>query len=125
MKEDNYNTVLELLDKYKKHILYVIVGILLLFSIIWLSVRQPQMPKEYKDAIDALNKANKELVERQKQLDSTIQVYKNEVKQVDNQIDNIKEKTTIIREYYHEQSVAANNYTPTQVDSFFKARYNY
>ena len=125
MKEDNYNTVLELLDKYKKHILYVIVGILLLFSIIWLSVRQPQMPKEYKDAIDALNKANKELVERQKQLDSTIQVYENEVKQVDNQIDNIKEKTTIIKEYYHEQSVAASNYTPTQVDSFFKARYNY
>jgi predicted phage-related endonuclease len=83
------------------------------------------MPKEYKDAIDALTKANKELVEHQKQLDSTIQVYKNEVKQVDNQIDNIKEKTTIIREYYHEQSVAANNYTPTQVDSFFKARYNY
>ena len=123
MKEDNYNTVLELLDKYKKHILYVIVGILLLFSIIWLSVRQPQMPKEYKDAIDALNKANKELVERQKQLDSTIQVYENEVKQVDNQIDNIKEKTTIIKEYYHEQSVAASNYTPTQVDSFFKARY--
>lgn len=125
MKEDNYNTVLELLDKYKKHILYVIVGILLLFSIIWLSVRQPQMPKEYKDAIDALNKANKELVERQKQLDSTIQVYENEVKQVDNQIDNIKEKTTIIKEYYHEQSVAASNYTPTQVDSFFKARYLY
>ena len=125
MKEDNYNTVLELLDKYKKHILYVIVGILLLFSIIWLSVRQPQMPKEYKDAIDALTKANKELVEHQKQLDSTIQVYENEVKQVDNQIDNIKEKTTIIKEYYHEQSVAASNYTPTQVDSFFKARYNY
>jgi len=117
--------VLELSDKYKKYILYVIVGILLLFSIIWLSVRQPQMPKEYKDAIDALTKANKELVEHQKQLDSTIQVYENEVKQVDNQIDNIKEKTTIIKEYYHEQSVAASNYTPTQVDSFFKARYNY
>ena len=125
MKEDNYNTVLELLDKYKKHILYVIVGILLLFSIIWLSVRQPQMPKEYKDAIDALNKANKELVERQKQIDSTIKVYETEVKQVDYQIDNIKEKTTIIKEYYHEQSVAASNYTPTQVDSFFKNRYNY
>ena len=105
MKEDNYNTVLELLDKYKKHILYVIVGILLLFSIIWLSVRQPQMPKEYKDAIDALTKANKELVERQKQIDSTIKVYETEVKQVDYQIDTIKEKTTIIKEYYHEQKL--------------------
>ena len=83
------------------------------------------MPKEYKDAIDALTKANKELVERQKQIDSTIKVYNDKINQVDFQINNIKEKTTIIKEYYHEQSVAVNNYTPTQVDSFFKARYNY
>ncbi len=113
------------MKKYKKYILYVVIGVVVFCSIVWLAVRPPQMPKEYKDAIDALNKANKELVERQKQLDSTIQVYENEVKQVDNQIDNIKEKTTIIKEYYHEQSVAASNYTPTQVDSFFKARYLY
>ena len=117
--------MLELLNKYKKHILYAIIGLALLFSIIWLSTRQPQMPKEYKDAIDALTKANKELVERQKQIDSTIKVYNDKINQVDFQINNIKEKTTIIKEYYHEQSVAVNNYTPTQVDSFFKARYNY
>ena len=117
--------MLELLNKYKKYILYVVIGLVLLYGVIWLSTRQPQMPKEYKDAIDALTKANKELVERQKQIDSTIKVYETEVKQVDHQIDNIKEKTTIIKEYYHEQSVAASNYTPTQVDSFFKSRYNY
>ncbi len=45
--------------------------------------------------------------------------------QIDNQVDNIKEKTTIIREYYHEIGQQAAQYTPTQVDSFFKARYNY
>jgi prefoldin subunit 5 len=68
---------------------------------------------------------NKELVNRQNKIDSTIEVYEQKVDQVDFQIDNIKEKTTIVREYYHEVGQQAGKYTPTQVDSFFKARYNY
>ncbi len=61
----------------------------------------------------------------QQQIDSTIHVYETEVKQVDDKIDNIKEKTTIIKEYYHEISQQVNNYTLTELDSFFKKRYNY
>ncbi len=63
--------------------------------------------------------------EHQKQIDSTIRVYETEVKQVDHQIDNIKEKTTIIKEYFHDVSQQVNHYDATQIDSFFKARYNY
>jgi hypothetical protein len=44
---------------------------------------------------------------------------------LDYAISNVKEKETVIKEYYHEVSDKVNNYTPTQVDSFFKARYNY
>ena len=83
------------------------------------------MPADLKATIDSLTRVNATLVEHQKQIDSTIKVYETEVKQVDDQIDNVKEKTTIIREYYHEQSQAASSYTPTQVDSFFKTRYGY
>ena len=83
------------------------------------------MPAEIKATIDSLNVVNKQLIERQKQIDSTIAVYEDEVDQIDNQVDNIKEKTTIIREYYHEVGQKAEQYTPTQVDSFFKARYGY
>jgi len=125
MKNANCNSMLELLNKYKKQIAYVIVGLFLLYGIIWIATRKPQIPADIKATIDSLTNANKVLIEHQKQIDSTIRVYEAEVKQVDYQIDNIKEKTTIIKEYYHEQSQQVNNYTPTELDSFFKARYNY
>ena len=105
--------------------LYIIGGLIVLFGIIWLTTRQPQMPADIKATIDSLTNVNKQLVEHQKQIDSTINAYEAEVEQVDFQLDNIKEKTTIVREYYHEVGQQAAQYNPTQVDSFFKARYNY
>jgi hypothetical protein len=117
--------MLELLNKYKKQIAYVIIGLFLLYGIIWIATRKPQIPADIKATLDSLTNANKVLIEHQKQIDSTIHVYETEVKQVDDKIDNIKEKITIIKEYYHEQNQQVNNYTPTELDSFFKARYNY
>jgi hypothetical protein len=117
--------MLELLNKYKKQIAYVIVGLFLLYGIIWITTRKPQMPAEYKAAIDSLNKANAILAAEQKKLDSTITTYETKVDEVDIQIDNIKEKTTIVKEYHHEVIQQVNHYDATQVDSFFKSRYNY
>ena len=108
-----------------KLIAYIILGVIAVYGIIWIATRKPQMPADIKATIDSLTNVNKQLIEHQKQIDSTIRVYEAEVKQVDYQIDNIKEKTTIIKEYYHEQSQQVNNYNPTELDSFFKARYNY
>jgi hypothetical protein len=105
--------------------LYIIGGLLVLFGLLWITTRKPQIPADIKATIDSLINVNKQLIEHQKQIDSTIDAYKAEVKQVDNQIDHIKEKTTIIREYYHEVSQQTEQYTPTQVDSFFKDRYKY
>jgi predicted RNase H-like nuclease (RuvC/YqgF family) len=105
--------------------LYVIAGFVLLYGIIYITTRKPQMPAEYKTTIDSLVIKNKELEQQQKQLDSTIQTYKARVEQVDTRINNIKEKTTIVKEYYHEQIQTVSSYTPTQLDSFFKARYDY
>ena len=132
MMKKNYNTPdfldVEFIKKNEPKIklgLYVVVGLLFLLGIIWITTRKPQIPADIKATIDSLTNVNKQLIEHQKQIDSTITVYETEVKQVDFQIDNIKEKTTIIREYYHEAGKQADKYTPTQVDSFFKKRYNY
>jgi hypothetical protein len=108
-----------------RYILYVVGGLIVLYGLIYVFTPKPQMPVEYKAIIDSLTVANKELEAKQLKIDSSIQVYETEVKAIDFQVDHIKEKTTIIREYYHEQSAAASSYTPTQIDSFFKARYNY
>ena len=117
--------MLELLNKYKKQIGYIVIGLWLVYGTVWLSTRQPKMPADIKATIDSLTAVNKQLLERQKQIDSTIAVYQTEIDQIDNQVDNIKEKTTIVREYYHEVGQQAAQYNPTQVDSFFKSRYKY
>ena len=106
-------------------LLIVIGGVIFLYLFILLVTPKPDMPSDIKATIDSLTAVNKQLIEHQKQIDSTIAVYEEEVNQIDNQVDNIKEKTTIVREYYHEVSNQAEQYTPTQVDSFFKARYKY
>jgi len=117
--------MLELLNKFKKQIAYVIVGLFVLYGIIWISTRKPQMPTEYKAAIDSLTKANAALAKHQAKLDSAIAANEAEVHKVDLEIHNIKEKTTVIKEYYHEISQQVDHYDATQVDSFFKSRYNY
>lgn len=117
--------VIDFVVKYKKELTYVVGGLLVLYAFLWVSTRQPQMPVEYKRTIDSLTNLNKELINHQDKIDSAIGVYEQKVEQVDFQIDHIKEKTTIVREYYHEIGQQAGKYTPTQVDSFFKARYNY
>lgn len=105
--------------------LYGAVGLFALYGFIFVVSLKPNMPADIKATIDSLSAVNKQLIEHQKQIDSTIKVYEAEVDQIDFQVDNIKEKTTIVREYYHEVGQQAAQYTPTQVDSFFKARYGY
>lgn len=100
-------------------------GVIFLYLFILLVTSKQGMPADIKATIDSLTAVNKQLIEHQQQIDSTINAYEEEVDQIDFQVDNIKEKTTIVREYYHEVGQQAAQYTPTQVDSFFKTRYNY
>jgi len=125
MKNANYNSMLELLNKYKKQIAYVIVGLFVLYGVIWITTRKPQMPTDYRAAIDSLTKANTLLIKKQNQLDSTIRVYENKIDIIDSKINNIKVKETIIKEYHHEIIQQVSHYNAAQIDSFFKKRYNY
>ena len=119
------NKIVDFLIKHRKELTYITGGLIFLYAFLWISTIKPQMPAEYKAIIDSLTDANKVLIERQNQIDSVIELYEHKVDQVDFQIDNIKEKTTVVREYYHEVGQQASKYNPTQVDSFFKVRYNY
>tara|TARA_R110000868_G_scaffold300245_1_gene560680 strand:- start:87 stop:476 length:390 start_codon:yes stop_codon:yes gene_type:complete len=110
---------------YGKGIVIVLASLLLIYGLIYLFTKKERMPQELKTTIDSLVKANVELTKKQEILDSVINVYESKVDIVNHKIDNIKEKTIIIREYYHKQIQAVNNYTPTEVEGFFKHRYNY
>jgi hypothetical protein len=115
----------EYVNKYGKTLLYIVGGIALLYALIWIFTFKPQIPLEYKHALDSLNRANADLIAKQKQIDSTISVYKGHIDSLDLAINGLDTKKTEIHNHYGEMGKKASEYTPTQVDSFFKARYNY
>jgi len=113
--------MLELLNKYKFQLIVVAV----LIWVFWVYTPKPQMPIEYKQAIDSLTKANAVLQQKQNSLDSTITNYQSQIHDLDYKLSNIKERTTIVKEYYHEVSKETQSYNTTQVDSFLRNRFNY
>ena len=117
--------MLELLNKYKKQIIYFIIGLFILYGIIWLATRKPQMPVDLKASIDSLTLMNKKLIESQQHMDSTIMAYEFKLNTIDSQINNIENKTVIVNRYYNNLGQQVDKYTPSEIDSFFKQRYNY
>jgi len=75
--------------------------------------------------IDSLERANVALQQQILKYDSINTILETKVSEVDYRINNIKEKTTIIKEYYKEKKQETAKFTPTQLDSFFKDRYKY
>jgi len=85
---------------YKDLFRYWLYGAVVLFALygfIFIVSLKPNMPAQIKATIDSLSAVNKQLIEHQKQIDSTIKAYETEVEQIDFQVNNIKEKTTIVR----------------------------
>lgn len=104
---------------------YIAVGIIILYLSIQLFTTKREISSNFKAQLDSLQKVTVALQKQQKSYDSIIYSEEQKIKELDYQIDNVKEKTIIIKEYYHEQSKAADSYTPTQLDSFFAKRYGY
>lgn len=108
-----------------KIIQYIAIVIIVLYFAIQLFTTNREISSDFKAQLDSLQKVTVTLQKQQKSYDSTLLIEQDKIKELDYQIDNVKEKTTIIKEYYHEQSKAADSYTPTQLDSFFAKRYGY
>jgi vacuolar-type H+-ATPase subunit I/STV1 len=108
-----------------KIIQYITIVIIVLYFAIQLFTTNREISSDFKAQLDSLQKVTVTLQKQQKSYDSTLSIEQEKIKELDYQIDNVKEKTTIIKEYYHEQSKAADSYTPTQLDSFFAKRYGY
>lgn len=102
-----------------------IIGLTVMYYMILLLTPKPQIPTEDKAKIDALTQANIAIEKRQDSLDNLIGIYQTKIDSIDTELGKVKEKTTIIREYYREVGQKVDKFTPSQIDSFFKARYNY
>lgn len=103
----------------------ILAGLGVMYFFILVCTPKPQLPQEVKAQLDSLKKLTIQLEANQVKYDSVITAQSDIIEEIDDHVNRIKEKTTVIREYYHEQSQAASLYTPTQIDSFFKKRYGY
>lgn len=115
----------EYVSKYGKILLFIVGGLVAMYLMIYIFTPKPEIPLEYKHALDSLDRANAELVAKQKQIDSIISTYKHQVDSIDSAIKNLDVKKTEVHKHYHVLGEKVDKFTPTQVDSFFKTRYNY
>ena len=117
--------------KIDKVSLFGIIGIIILIILVAIAVKkkdvEPVSPKEefIQNVIDSAAKDNVDLQAKQTTLDSIAHSIDDKLNILDGKLNKVKNKETIIREYYHDRISKPGTYTPQQVDSFFKDRYNY
>ena len=112
-------------QKAFKTIGIILLSLIVLKYAILIFTPKPEVPAEVKAQLDILNWTTAQYEIDQKRYDSLLAQQGKISAELDQKINKIKEKVTIIREYYHIKSTAADKYTPTQIDSFLKSRYNY
>lgn len=109
----------------------IAVAVALILLVLFISIRISNKKSKIieqpfiKTQIDSLAKANAALQAKQAALDSATKTYEVKINNLDWKINNVGETKTIIREYYRDKVKEPSRYTPKQIDSFFKNRYNY
>jgi hypothetical protein len=108
-------------------VLYVIIGLVALYYTVRLATRKEkfQENKELLNRIDSLQKVTIQLKEEQKKITARDSSFNESINKIDAKIGDVQAKKTVIENHYHNQSKVIPRYTPTQLDSFFKKRYNY
>lgn len=111
------------LIKNYKTIIKILIGLIILYWVIFFITPKIQMSSESKLKIDSINNSIKTIEVIQKKMDSNIVQYNKEILDIDSKISDIKFEKTTIKEIYHEKIISVNNYNDIQIDSFFANRY--
>ena len=110
--------------KYFREILLVVMGIALTFLLIKIFTPPPKNDLlEYK--LNQLDLKIKDLKDKQKQLGDSISFYKREIQLIDENIKNIRIERKTVNNYYEIKDREIPRYTPAQIDSALRKRYNY
>ena len=116
---------MELVKKYWKYVVGVILTIGVLYLIIYLATPKPEMSELDKYKLEQLDKNINLIIENQKKLDKQIEGYKNELSQIDSTIAKVKNQKIVVKEYYKEQGEKITEMKPSEIDKLFHDRYKY
>ena len=117
------NTLGSFFSKNYKTLLFLLFGLFLTYWVIFVITPSVTMSNKEKTQIDSLNVVIQGLHKENLKLDSTVLNLNNEIKLVDKQIEKLKNKKVTIKKEYHEKITRVDNYTDSELDSFFSDRY--
>jgi len=116
---------MEYITKYWKYVVAIIIGVVLLYGIVYLATPKPEMSELDKYKLEQLDKDINLIIENQKKLDKQIEGYKKELSHIDSTIAKVQNQKTIIKEYYKEQGEKISDMKPSEIDKLFHDRYKY
>lgn len=109
--------------KNYKTILSVLVGLFIVYWVIFVLTPNSTMSKVDKNKLDSLTNVVNQINKEQEILESEIKVLNKEVDKIDDNISNIKTNKTKTGKKYHEEISRVDKYTEPELDSFFSNRY--
>jgi hypothetical protein len=113
------------IKKYYKEVIIAVLVIVLTLLVVKIFSPVPDKSELLKYKLEQLDLKIKDLKQKQKQLDDSIFLYKKDITRIDENIKNIRSQRTIINNFYELVDKKISTYTPAQIDSAFKKRYNY
>jgi uncharacterized protein HemX len=115
-----------------KVLIYVIIGVLLVIGIwYYVATRPPKINQQTIEKNEILEKSVDSLLQKNKELETRTVELENKVKEQNSKVDknNVqiqKNNTELdkLKKQYNEKINAVDNYTPSDIDSFFTNRYH-
>ena len=108
-----------------KYILFVGVGLFVMYFMVYLFTPKPEMSELDKYKLEQLDKDIDSILKKQQLLDKRILEYKTELSKIDSTIAQVRNQKTIIKEHYKEKGEEITGMKPSQIDSLFHKRYKY
>ena len=116
---------MELIKKYWKHVVGVILSIGVLYGVIYLATPKPQMSELDKYKLEQLDQNIQKLQKLQQSLNDSLTAYQHKIDEIDDKIGKIKVERKEVNNFYTQKKEEIKNADKKQVDSLLRARYNF
>ena len=112
-------------NKYFREILLILLVCVVVFLLVKVLTPAPDKSELLKYKLEQLDTQINNLQLKQKQLDSSIEIYKKDIERIDENIENIRSQKAIINNYYQNKAKEIPKMGNKQIDSTLRKRYNY
>jgi hypothetical protein len=116
------------MNKYAKYALIglgIVIGVIILVNVLTPKVVLPQDTKELQKKIEDLEANNLELIKKQIEIDSLTAQYDARIEEIEARLTDVGTSRVVIQKIYSDKITKSKTSTPSDLDTFFKQRYNY